>query len=79
MEDLSEEHGTLVGKLKEIMVEGGTGDSIMFKKVDKKVFKVQTDRVNEAIKCLKSKNITKTNNLIRAASLWVAGQIGLAP
>ena len=40
MDDLSEEHGTIVEKLKEIMVEGGTGDSIMFKKVDKKVFKV---------------------------------------
>ena len=32
----------------------------MFKKVDKKVLKVQTDRVNEAIKYLKSKSITET-------------------
>ena len=79
MDDLSEEHGAIVEKLKEIMLEGGTGDSIMFKKVDKKVFKVQTDRVNEVIKCLKSKSITETNNLIRAASVLVAGQIGLAP
>ena len=38
---------------------------------------VQTDRVNEAIKYLKSKSITETNNLIRAASVWVAEQLGL--
>ena len=59
------------------MVEGRTGDGIMFKKVDKKVWNVQTDRINEAIKCLKSKSITETNNLIRTASVWVAEQIRL--
>ena len=59
------------------MVEGRTGDGIMIKKVDKKVLKVQTDRVNEAIKYLKSKSITETNKLIRTASVWVAERIGL--
>ena len=49
----------------------------MFKKVDKNTLKVQTDRVNEAIKYFKSKNITETNDLIKAASVWVAEQIGL--
>ena len=74
--DLSEEHQVIVEQLKKIMVEGRTGDDIMFKKVDKKVLKVQTDTVNEAIKYLKSKSITETNNLIRAASVWVSEQIG---
>ena len=49
--------------------------SIMFKNVDKNSFKVQTDRVNEAIRYLKSKSITETNNLIRAASVWVEKRI----
>ena len=49
----------------------------MFKKVDKKTLKVQTDRVNEEIKYFKSKNITETNDLIKAASVWVAEQIEL--
>ena len=43
----------------------------MFKKVDKKVLKVQTDRVNEAIKYL------KRARLIRAACVCVAERIGL--
>ena len=67
--DLSEEHWMIVEQLKEIMVEGRIGDDIMFKKVDKKVLKVQTNRVNEAMKYLKSKSITETNNLIRIASV----------
>ena len=39
--------------------------------------KVQTDRVNDAIKYFKSKSIIEANDLIKAASVWVAEQIGL--
>ena len=59
------------------MVEGRTGHGIMFKKVNKRAFKVQTGRVNETIKYFKSKSSTETNKLIRAASIWVAERIGL--
>ena len=59
------------------MLEGKTSDDIMFKKVDKKTLKVPTDGVNDAINYFKSKNITETNDLIKAASVWVAEQIGL--
>ena len=68
---LTDEH------LNEITLEGKTSDGIMFKKVDKKTLKVQTDRVNEAIEYFKSKNITEANDLIKAASVWVAEQTGL--
>ena len=74
---MSEECRTTVEQLKEIMVEGRTDDGIMFKNVNKKVLKVQTDRVNDTIKYLKSRNITETNNLIRPSSVWVAERIGL--
>ena len=59
--DLSEEHQAIVKQLKKIIVEGRTGDDIMLRETDKKVLKVQTDRVNEAIRYLKSKSL-KTNN-----------------
>ena len=74
---LNDEHRKTFERLNEIMLEGKTSDGIMFKKVDKKTLKVQTDRVNEAIKYFKSKNITETNDLIKAASVWVVKQIGL--
>ena len=38
--DLIDKDRTIVEILKEIIVEGRTGDDIMFKKVDKKDFKV---------------------------------------
>ena len=74
---LNDEHRKIVERLNEIMLEGKTSDGIMFKKVDKKTLKFQTDRVNEAIKYFKSKKITETNDLIKAAIVWVAEQIGL--
>ena len=75
--NLSNEHQIIVKQLKKIAVEGRTRDGIMSKKVGKNVLKIQTYRVNEAIKYLKSKNITETNNLIRAAGVCVIDQIGL--
>ena len=59
------------------MLEGKTSDGIMFKKVEKKTLNVQTDRINDGINYFKNKNITETNNLIKAASVCVAEQIGL--
>ena len=76
-DNLNDEHQKIVERLNEIMLEGKTSDGIMFKKVDKKTLTVQTDRVNDAIKYFKSKSITETNDLIKAASMWVAERIGL--
>ena len=75
--NLNNEHRKIVERLNEIMLEGKTSDGIMFKKIDKKTLKVQTDRVNDAIKYFKSKNITEMNDLIKATSAWVAEQIRL--
>ena len=75
--DLSEQYRTTVKQLEEIMVEKRTGDGIMFEKVDKKVLNVQTNRVSEAIKYLKSKCTTEMNKLIQAKNVRVAEMIGL--
>ena len=75
--DLSEEHWANIEQLREIIVEERTGNSIMLKEMDKKILKVLTGRVNEVIKYLKSKSITETNNLIRAANLGLAEWIEL--
>ena len=75
--NLNDEHRKIVEQLNEIMLEGKTSDGIMFKKIDKKTLKVQTDRVSDAIKYFKSKNITESNALIKAAIVSVAEQMGL--
>ena len=53
---LNDEHGKIVERLNEIMLEGKTSDGIMFKKVDRKTLKVQT---GEAIKLMKRLSILK--------------------
>ena len=75
--NLNDEHRKIVERLNEIMLDRKTSDSVMFKKVDKKILKVQIDRVNDASKYFKSKNIRETNDLIKAASVWVAEQVEL--
>ena len=35
-----------------------------------------TARVNRMIELIETKNITQTNNLIKAAGIWVADQLG---
>ena len=37
----------------------------------------ETRKVNKAIKHVETKDITESNNLIKAASIWVARQLGL--
>ena len=49
----------IVERQNEKMLEGKTNDGIMFKKVDKKIWKAQTDRVNDAIKYLKAETSKK--------------------
>ena len=75
--NLNDEHRKIVERINQIMLEGKVSDSIMFKKTEKKRLKVQTDRINDAIKYFKSKNITETNDLIKAANVCVEEQIGL--
>ena len=75
--NLNDEHQKIVERRNEILLEGKPSDDIMFKQIDKKTLKVQTDRVSDTIRYFKSKNITETNDLIKAASVSVEEQIGL--
>ena len=43
----------------------------------KKSLRIQTERVNSAIRFIKTNNITKKNDVINVASVWVAEQMGL--
>ena len=76
-DEVSQENKQIVDRLKQIMLEGRTSDGIFFKKVNKRSLRAQTDKVNSVMKFVKTKNITETNKLINAASVWVADQMGL--
>ena len=74
---ITEEHKEIVEKVIQIIQEGKTCDGIVFKKVDSKKLKSQTAKVNAAISHIKTNNITQTNNLIKACSVWIAEEMGL--
>ena len=58
------------------MVKERIEDSIMFKKLGKKVVKAQTDRINDTIKYLKSKSIID-KKIDQCWKYYVTEQIGL--
>ena len=47
------------------------------KKVGKKSLRIQTEKVNSAIRFVTTNNIIEANNVIHAVSVWVAEQMGL--
>ena len=57
--NLNDEHRKIVERLNEIMLEGKTSDGVMFKKVDKKTLKVQTDELMMRLSILKAKTSQK--------------------
>ena len=63
--------------LRKIYVEKKTAEGISFRKVDKNKLKGEMKRVNQVIRHIETKNITETKELIRAATVWVAEQLGL--
>ena len=75
--EIDQDQRQIVEQLKELMAKGRTTEGIMFKNVDKKTLRCKTEEVNRVVKLMKTSNITKTNDLIRAAGVWVAEQLGL--
>ena len=77
VEALDEETHHIIGKLNDIITSNRNADGISFKKIDMKILKQTTAKVNRVIEMIETKNITQTNNLIKAAGVWVADQLGM--
>ena len=77
VETLDEETQLIIAQLNKILAGGRNTDGISFKKVDMNTLNRTTAKVNRVIELIETKNITQTNNLIKAAAIWVADQLGL--
>ena len=77
LETLDEETQLIIAQPNEILAGGRNTDGISFKKVDMNILNRTTARVNRVIELIETKIITQTNNLIKAAGVWVADQLGL--
>ena len=77
VETLDEETQLIIAQLNKILAGSRNTDGISFKKVDMNTLNRTTAKVNRVIELIETKNITQTNNLIKAAGVWVADQLGL--
>ena len=77
VETLDEEKQVIIDQLNEILAGGKNTDGISFKKVDMSTLNRTKAKVNRVIELIETKNITQTNNLIKAAGVWVADQLAL--
>ena len=77
METIDEETHHIIDKLNDIITSNRNADGISFKKIDMKILKQTIAKVNRVIELIETKNITQTNNLIKAEGVWVADQLGL--
>ena len=76
VETLDEVTKLTIAQLNKILAGGRNTDGISFKKVDMNTLNRTTAKVNRVIELIEIKNITQTNNLIKAAGVWVAGHLG---
>ena len=74
--EASEEEIIVVNELKEIYDLGEKTEGIIFKKVDFKRLNAAVLRVNNILKFFETSNITETNKLIFASSVWIYRQLG---
>ena len=77
VETLDEETQLIIAQLNKILTGRRNTDGISFKKVDMNTLNRTTAKVNRVIELIETKNITQTNNLFKAAGVWVADQLGL--
>ena len=74
VELLDEEIQLIIAKLNKILPGDRNTDGISLREVDMNTLKRTTAEVNKVIELIGTKNITQTNNLIKAAGVWVADQ-----
>ena len=73
---LDEETQLIIVQLNKILGGGRNIDGISFKKVDMNTLNRTTAKVNRVTELIETKNITQTNNLIKAVGVGLADQLG---
>ena len=74
---LTADERDILDQIRQFMDRAERCDGIAFKRVERKKLKIVTERANRVIKCIDTKDITETNNLIVATTVWVAKELGL--
>ena len=73
--DLTADEGDISDQIRQLMDKEERCDGIAFRRMDRKKLKIATERANRVIKCIDAKDITETNNLSVATSVWIAKEL----
>ena len=76
-DDRREEVKNMIKEIVEIMKNGQKSNVKGWKKVDRNVSNDWSKKVNETLKEIRTENITDTNKLINAVSVYIARKVGL--
>ena len=76
LNDLSEKDRKIITEIMELSKSGGNS-RVNFKKANQRQLEEITNKVNKVIDKITTRTITETNNLINAASIYVAKKLGL--
>ena len=69
---ITDEERLIIDELKSLMIRNETEEYLTFKKVDQRKLRDVTKKVNAMIRHTKTDDVTRTNKLAMAATLWVA-------
>ncbi|XP_044170403.1 uncharacterized protein LOC122954426 [Acropora millepora] len=76
LNDIPEEDRRIISEILELS-KSGENNPVNFKKANQRQVEEITNRINKVIDKIPTRTITETNNLINAASMYVAKELGL--
>ena len=76
LNDISEEDRRIISEILELS-KSGENNPVNFKKANQRQVEEIINRINKVIDKIPTRTITETNNLINAASMYVAKELGL--
>ena len=74
---ITDEERLIVDDLKALMMRNETVENLPFKKVNQRKLRDVTKKVNVVIRHIETDDVTQTNKLAMAATLWVAKEVGV--
>ena len=79
VEELDEEERDIIEEINHIIDENFSRMFVGFKKIERSVLREKVSKVNRVLNKIRTENLSGTNTLIKACSVYIAGTVGLKP
>ena len=79
VEELDEEERDIIEEINHIIDENLSRKFVGFKKIERSVLREKVSKVNRVLNKIRTENLSGTNTLIKACSVYIAGAAGLKP